>query len=67
MHNENKVPFEKVKADTALAVGNLFIKFCEEICQAKKRKKPYLTLAEIKEVYRFMYNMYYDDRVELLE
>ena len=67
MNNDEKIPFEKIKADVALAIGNLFIKFCEEVCKQKKRKKAYLTLAEIREVYRFMYNMYYDDRVELLE
>lgn len=61
------IPFEKYKADVALAIGNLFIKACEGVCEEKKRKTKYLTLNEIKEVYRFMYNMYYNDKVELLE
>ena len=62
-----KIPFEQWKADVALTIGKLLIKLCEDVSKDTNRNKPYLTIEEIKQFYDYMYNMYYNDKVELLQ
>jgi len=67
MIETNKIPFEKYKAEAVMVVADLFIAMCKMWSKEMGRKKPYMTLDELKALKYDMKQMYYNDKVELLE
>ena len=62
-----KIPFKKEIADNVLLSCDFFIQMCEIWTKENNRKDAYLTIDELKHIRTHFKNLYFNDKVELLE